>query len=80
MFANQPELLEMTGPDGLPAEVIVVPKDQTGPEAVADQLRAEFPTARSVKNDNKLLSRITGPKYTAPTCPPSGERPADHVT
>lgn len=80
MFANQPELLEMTGPDGPSG---LGDRRAEGPDRPGSRRRPAprgVPAARFVKNDNELLSRITGPKYTDPTCPSSGERPADHVT
>ncbi|WP_134662234.1 MULTISPECIES: permease-like cell division protein FtsX [unclassified Amycolatopsis] len=74
MFANEPELLELTSADALPASVTVVPKDQTDTEGIAEQLRVQFPEARKVSDNTELRSRITGPGYRDPTCPPSGER------
>lgn len=73
IFANQPELLKTTGVDAMPASVVVVPKDQTAVAGVAGQLRAQFPAARKVSDDNEFRSRYTGPDYRDPTCLPNGE-------
>ncbi|ATY11901.1 hypothetical protein CU254_16595 [Amycolatopsis sp. AA4] len=75
MFANEPELLELTEADVMPAAVIVVPKDQTGTEGLAEQFRVQFPQARRVSDSTEFVSRIAGPGHRDPTCPPSGERP-----
>ncbi|MGW4398829.1 permease-like cell division protein FtsX [Amycolatopsis nivea] len=73
-YANQPELLELAEPDSASAMVTVVPKDQTATEGIAEQLRVQFPDARKVSDDTEFRSRITGPGYRDPTCPPSRER------
>jgi hypothetical protein len=59
LFADQPDLLEMMQPDGIPAMVIVVPNDQTGTEAVAEQFRAQFLTVQAVR-DGKPTVRSCG--------------------
>lgn len=74
MFANEPELLELMSVDAMPASVTVVPKDQTDTEGIAEQLRVQFPAARNVNDSTYFSSRITGPGYRDPTCPPNGER------
>ncbi|MFD2473654.1 permease-like cell division protein FtsX [Amycolatopsis silviterrae] len=73
MFANQPDLLDLLEPDAVPASVTVVPKNQADTEGFAEQLRVQFPAARKVSDDTDFRSRITGPGYRDPTCPPSGE-------
>ncbi|WP_370937817.1 permease-like cell division protein FtsX [Amycolatopsis sp. cg13] len=74
MFANEPELLELTSADTMPSLVTVVPMDQTGIEVLAEQFRVQFPKARRVSESTEFVSRIAGPNYRDPTCPPSGER------
>ncbi|GAA1025300.1 MULTISPECIES: hypothetical protein [Amycolatopsis] len=73
MFANQLDLLELTSADAMPASVTVVPKDQTETAGIAEQFRVQFPTARNVNDSTYFSSRITGPGYRDPTCPPTGE-------
>ncbi|MFI7121722.1 permease-like cell division protein FtsX [Amycolatopsis sp. NPDC049868] len=75
LFASQPELLELTGPEALPAVVTVIPMDQTEPDALADQFRTQFPAAQSVKSSTEYLSRLGVSQIPDQTCPSSGERP-----
>ena len=49
MFADQPELLKLTRPDSLPAEVLVVPAPGVTAGDLADRLRKEFPEAKQVE-------------------------------
>ncbi|WP_409465073.1 permease-like cell division protein FtsX [Amycolatopsis sp. GA6-003] len=73
IFANQPELLRMTGADAMPASVVVVPKDQNATADIAGQFRVQFPAARKVSDDKEARSRFTGPGYRDPNCLPNGE-------
>ncbi|UKD56776.1 permease-like cell division protein FtsX [Amycolatopsis sp. FU40] len=73
IFANQPQLLETTGADAMPASVIVVPKDQNATAGIAGQFRVQFPAARKVSDDNEVRSRFAGPGYRDPNCLPNGE-------
>jgi len=73
MFADQPDLLEMTGPDAMPASVTVMPKDPADTEKIADQFRVQFPEATSVKDNTRFRSMRPGPGYRELTCGPSGE-------
>ncbi|UMP03984.1 permease-like cell division protein FtsX [Amycolatopsis sp. EV170708-02-1] len=73
LFADRPELLELTTPDTLPAVVHLVPVAGTDVPAWADELRQRFPKAKKV--DVLDPARIAAQLTTTPSpCPPSGER------
>lgn len=49
-FSEQPELIEMTRPESLPASVKIVPAHGIDREQLVTQLRAEFPVASKVRD------------------------------
>ncbi|MFE6617472.1 permease-like cell division protein FtsX [Amycolatopsis sp. NPDC057786] len=73
IFADRPELLELTTPDTLPAAVHVVPVAGTDVEGWANELRQRFPDAEKVDvlDPARIAAQMT---TTPPPCPPSGER------
>jgi hypothetical protein len=74
IFADQPEILESTGPNVLGAVVHVVPSSRVGVRDLADRLRTRFPEAKKV---DPIVHDETPPGMTEapPPCPPSGEWP-----
>ncbi|MFD5245368.1 permease-like cell division protein FtsX [Amycolatopsis sp. NPDC058340] len=73
LFADRPELLELTTPDTLPAVVHLVPVAGTDVQAWAGELRQRFPKAEKVDvlDPARIAAQLT---TTPPPCPPSGER------
>ncbi|MFK0251754.1 permease-like cell division protein FtsX [Amycolatopsis azurea] len=70
LFADKPELVELTTPDVLPA---VVPVAGTDPEAWANELRQRLPEATKVDVLDPAAAAAQLKTTTTP-CPPEGER------
>ncbi|HET6287905.1 MAG TPA: permease-like cell division protein FtsX [Amycolatopsis sp.] len=73
LFANDPELVRLTRPDVLPADVHLLPVAGTDFPALADELRRRFPEAQKVDvlDPAAIAAEMT---VTPPPCPPEGER------
>lgn len=74
VFKDQPELLQLTTPDALPASVSLLAVPGTDLDAWARELHARFPNADQVQV-NDLNEAATRLNFTAPPpkCPREGE-------